>query len=218
MAVAQLELNTPAEALATLDKARQKFGQSFELEFYTGLAYSRQKDYSEAVKHFTAAEVIAKATSPQQLTEGFYFQVGAACERKGDYAQAEAHFQKCLKLAPDFADALNYLGYMWVEHDQNLQKAREMIEKAVKAEPKNAAFLDSMAWVLFKLNQPKEALPYALKAAELSEEPDATLYDHLGDIYAALNEIEKAREAWRKSLSVESNKAVQKKLDGGSSK
>ena len=54
-----------------------------------------------------------------------------------------------------------------------LDEARELIEKAVKAEPKNAAYLDSMAWVLFKLNQPEEALPYALKAAELSEQPDA---------------------------------------------
>ena len=164
------------------------------------MALSRQKAYREALKHFTAAEVIAQATDPKQLDERFYFQLGATCERKGDYAQAEKHFEKCLKLAPDFAEAMNYLGYMWAEHGLKLDQARELIEKAVKAEPKNAAYLDSLAWVLFKLNQPKEALPYALKAAELSEEPDATVCDHLGDIYAALNQLDKAREAWRKSL------------------
>ena len=94
-----------------------------------------------------------------------------------------------------------------------LDKARELIEKAVKAEPKNAAYLDSMAWVLFKLNQPAEALPYALKAAELSEQPDATVYDHIGDIYAALKQPEKAREAWRKSLALEPNEEIRKKLE-----
>lgn len=218
LAVAQLDLNKPADALATLAKAREKFGQNFELEFYTGLAHMRQKDYAQAVQHFTAAEVIANATAPQRLSESFYFQIGAACERKGDLAQAERYFQMCLKLAPNFAEALNYLGYMWVEHDQNLAQAREMIEKAVKAEPKNAAFLDSLAWVLFKLKQPKEALPHALKAVELTEEPDATVYDHLGDIYAALGQVEKSREAWRKSVSIEPNAEVQKKLDAGARK
>ena len=212
LALAQIDLNQGSAALATLDKARQKFPQNFSMEFYTGLAYSRQKSYAEALQHFVAAEVIAKASDPSQLNEGFYFQLGATCERKGDYAGAEQYFQKCLQLAPDFAEALNYLGYMWAEHGMKLEKAKELIEKALKAEPKNAAYLDSMAWVLFKLNQPAEALPYALKAAELSEQPDATVYDHVGDIYAALKQPDKAREAWRKSLTVESNEEVRKKL------
>ena len=218
LALAQVDLNKGSEALATLDKARQKFPQSFAMEFYTALAYSRQKLYAEALKHFVAAEVIGKATDPSQLNEGFYFELGATYERKGDYDQAEKYFEKSLGLAPNFAGAMNYLGYMWAEHGLKLEKARELIEKAVKAEPKNAAYLDSMAWVLFKLNQPAEALPYALKAAELSEQPDATVCDHIGDIYAALKQPEKAREFWRKSLSLEPNEEIRKKLDASGSK
>jgi tetratricopeptide (TPR) repeat protein len=121
-------------------------------------------------------------------------------------------------LAPDFAEAMNYLGYMWAEHGEKLDKARELIEKALKAEPKNDAYLDSMAWVLFKQKQPQEALPYALKAAELSEKPDATLHDHIGDIYEALKQPEKAREAWRKSLSLEPNEEVRKKIESSGPK
>jgi len=219
LALAQIDLDKPSEALATLDKARQKFAQNFILEFYTGLAYEHQKAYGEALRHLMDAEIIATRTDPGQLTEGFYFQLGATCERKGDLAQAEAYFRKSLKLAPEFAETLNYLGYMWAEHGTNLVEARELIEKAVKAEPKNAAYLDSLAWVLFKLDQPKEALPYALKAAELAESSDAaTLYDHLGDIYAALKQPERAREAWRKSVSLEPNEEVRKKLDSSGGK
>jgi predicted negative regulator of RcsB-dependent stress response len=66
--------------------------------------------------------------------------------------------------------------------------------------------------VLFKLRQPEEALPWLLKALEHTEEPDATLFDHLGDIYAALKKLEQAREAWRKSLAIEANEKVEKKL------
>jgi tetratricopeptide (TPR) repeat protein len=213
LAAAQIDLDKISDALTTLDKARQKFPQSFAVEYYTALAFNRQKAYAEALRHFVTAEVIAKATDPKQLDEGFYFQLGATCERKGDYPQAEQYFQKSLQLAPDFAEAMNYLGYMWAEHGLKLDQARELIEKAVKAEPKNTAYLDSLAWVLFKLKRPGEALPYALKAAELSDQPDATIYDHLGDIYAALKEPAKAREAWRKSLSVEKNEEVSKKLE-----
>ena len=107
---------------------------------------------------------------------------------------------------------------MWAEHGIKLAKARELIEKAVKLEPKNAAYLDSLGWVLFKQGQPKQALDYILKAAELSKEPDATVYDHLGDIYAALNEADKARAAWGKSLSLEANDQVRKKLESASGK
>jgi tetratricopeptide (TPR) repeat protein len=212
LAVAQLNLNKPGDALATLEKARGRFKANFQLEFWSGTALIRQKAYKEALRHYTQAEVLAQATDPKRLNELFYFEFGAAFERSGDYEQAEKYFQKALTAAPDFAEALNYLGYMWVERGKKLQEARGLIEKAVKLEPKNPAYLDSLGWVLFKLGQPSEALPNILKASEFSPEPDATIYDHLGDIYAALNQRDKAREAWQKSLSVEANEAVEKKL------
>jgi tetratricopeptide (TPR) repeat protein len=218
LALCQISLNKPEDGLATLEKARKKFPQNYTLELCTGLAYGRKKEYKQAAEHYTAAEVIAKATDPSRLDDQFYFQLGATYERLGDYTQAEKYFDKCLQLAPDSAEAQNYLGYMWAEHDTKLEQARQLIEKAVKAEPKNAAYLDSLGWVLYKLHQPKEALDYVLKAVELTEEPDATLYDHLGDIYAALDQRDKAREAWTKSLAVEPNDAVRKKLDRGATK
>lgn len=213
LAQAQLAQDKPSEALATLDKARERFPQSFLLEYFSGAAFSRQNAYAQALDHYTAAEVIAQATDPKLLNQGFYFQVGAASERKGDIARATRYFQKALDLQPDFAEALNYLGYMWAERGTNLDQARQLIEKAVKLEPKNAAYLDSLAWVFFKLNQPKAALPYALQAVQYSEQPDATVYEHLGDIYAGLKQMDDARAAWRKSLSLQPNDDVKKKLE-----
>jgi tetratricopeptide (TPR) repeat protein len=182
------------------------------------MALSRQKAYKEALRHYTEAEVLARTSEPKRLNELFYFQVGAAFERSGDYDQAEKYFQKCLEASPNFAEALNYLGYMWAEHGKKLPEARAMIEKAVKLEPKNPAYLDSLGWVLFKQGEPKQGLENILKAVEFSEQPDATIYDHLGDIYAVLNQSDKAREAWQKSLSLEASEAVQKKLGEKSEK
>ena len=212
LAGAQMAGDDNSAAAGTLEAARKKFPQSFPLEYLSGIVSTRLKNYSESIKRFTAAEVVGQATDPQRLDNFFYFQFGAACERKGDYSQAEKYFEKCLQLAPNFADALNYLGYMWAEHGEKLDRARQLIEKAVKAEPKNGAYLDSMGWVLFKLKQPKEALGYVLKAIQAPDGEDAEVYSHLGDIYDALGETNKARDAWQKSLSLEPNDEARKKL------
>ena len=65
---------------------------------------------------------------------------------------------------------------------------------------------------LFKQGHAEEALEPIQKAVQLNEEPDSTLYDHLGDVLSALKQPEKAREAWRKALKLEPNKDVEKKL------
>jgi tetratricopeptide (TPR) repeat protein len=173
----------------------------------------RLKNYKGAIASFTSAEVMAQAGETNRLTATFYFQLGAAYERNAEYDSAAKYFKKCLKLSPDDSEALNYLGYMWAEHRTNLDEARELIAKAVQNEPTNAAYLDSMGWVLFQLDQPQKALEFLTKAVQFSPEPDETLFDHLGDIYAKLNQMDKAREAWRKSIAVQADPAVQKKLD-----
>ncbi len=213
LAELKLALNKPQDALELMDKARGRFRQSFVLEFLTAAAYAGTKDYSQSVKHYTEAEVIAKASEPASLTHLFYFRFGAALERRGDYAEAEKYFRQCLELAPNFTEAMNYLGYMWAERGSNLDEARRLIEKAVALEPENAAYLDSLGWVLFKQHQPQVALDWLQKAVQQADEPDPTLYDHLGDIYAELKAFDKAREAWRKSVQLEPNDQVKKKLE-----
>jgi tetratricopeptide (TPR) repeat protein len=215
LARVQINLNRTKDALDTLQRAKThpKFEGGFFPEFLSALAYDRQKDFTNAINHFTAAEVIAKTTKPELLTGGFYFDQGSAYERAGNYDDAERCFQKSIQLAPDSPEALNYLGYMWAEHGIKLDKALELIEKAVRLEPKSAAYLDSLGWVLYKLNRPADALPNEQKAIEFSDEPDATLYDHLGDIYAALKQTDKARDAWTRSVALEPNEQVHKKLE-----
>jgi tetratricopeptide (TPR) repeat protein len=213
LAYAQLGANRTTEALQTMERARRRFGQNFSTEYVSGIACSQQKDYTNALQHYTTAEIIGKNSDTNRLTDAFYFQMAAAYERTGDYAQAEKYFKDSLRLSPDSPETLNYLGYMWAEHGMKLDEARDYISKALKTAPKNAAYLDSMAWVLFQLHQPKPALDYALKAMQNSEEEDATLYDHLGDIYNALGQKDKARQAWNKSFSLETNDTVRKKID-----
>ncbi|MDW8309974.1 MAG: tetratricopeptide repeat protein [Verrucomicrobiales bacterium] len=213
VAATWLELNQVEEALAVLEEADKKFPPSFVRAYLFGSAHRQRKNYPAALRHFLEAERIARERETNFLTHLFYFELGAAAERSGDYQRAEQFLEQCLRLKPDFPDAQNYLGYMWADRGENLERARALIEQAVKADPQNAAYLDSLGWVLFRLGQTEKALEYIREAIRLSPEPDATLYDHLGDIYAALGRMDEAREAWARSLSIEQNPAVQKKLD-----
>jgi tetratricopeptide (TPR) repeat protein len=213
IAGAYINANKPDEALKYLNRARERFQKRrFILEFYTGIAYARKKDYKSSLKALTEAEIIAKAYETNRLTTPFYFQLGATFERYGDYKTAEKYFDKCLSLDPNFSEALNYLGYMWADLNINLNKAKVLIEKALKLEPDNSAYLDSLGWVYFRQKKFNKALQYLEKAAKLSKEPDATIFEHLGDVYYELKQWGKARDYWKKSLEIESNPKVEEKL------
>ena len=97
---------------------------------------------------------------------------------------------------PDDVGALNDLGYLWADQNKRLARPHRMIRQAVEAEPENAAYRDSLGWVLYRLGKFDEALEEQKKAVELSKskekESDGVMYDHLGDIHAALGQKDKA--------------------------
>ncbi len=80
---------------------------------------------------------------------------------------------KCLQLDPEDHAACNYLGYMWAEKGVHLEEALSLIQRAVKLDPKNGAYIDSLGWVLFKLGRNEEALVQLRHAVELIKD-DAT--------------------------------------------
>jgi tetratricopeptide (TPR) repeat protein len=200
------------EALRILGKARARFKMGFLMEFYSGIAHAAKGEFEAAVNSYTSAEVLARNSDASRLNHLFYFQMGSAQERLGRHEDAARSLRLCLNLNPEFPDALNYLGYMWAERGENLEEALAMIRKAVEKEPESPAYLDSLAWVLHKLGRSAEALPWMEKAIQLAKTPDATLFDHLGDIQAALGNQLAAREAWEKSLGLEPSPVLREKL------
>ncbi|NJL30025.1 MAG: tetratricopeptide repeat protein [Thermoanaerobaculia bacterium] len=127
--------------------------------------------------------------------------VGSAAERTGRFERAAEAFKRLLDLEPDYAPALNYLGYLWAERGENLETARQLIEKAVALEPDNGAYVDSLGWVYFQLGRYPEARRHLQWAAKLLPE-DATVWEHLGDLSVKMGEIEPARAAYRKAIEV----------------
>jgi predicted Zn-dependent protease len=111
---------------------------------------------------------------------------------------AEKELRRALELKPDFHQALNFLGYLYVEENRNLDEAETMIRKALELEPDNGAYVDSLGWLYFKKGNASESLKELQKASLLLEDP--VIYDHLGDVYLKINDRAKAKLNWEKSL------------------
>ncbi len=116
---------------------------------------------------------------------------------RGDFAKGEAELEALLEREPDDAGVNNDLGYLYADQGKNLEKAEAMIRKAIQEEPENPAYLDSLGWVLFKRGKAKEAVGHLEKAVSLPSGTDATIQEHLGDVYFQLQQPARARAAWK---------------------
>jgi len=156
------------------------------------------------VEHLVAAEVVARATETNRLNHLFYFQLGAAYERNKQFDEATQSFRKCLELAPDFSEALNYLGYMWAERGENLAEAREMIEKAVKQEPRTRRFSTvSDGCCTGSTCQGRPCLP--AEGHRVFRGSGRDVVRSSGRRVPGAGESENARAAWQKALTLEPN-------------
>jgi tetratricopeptide (TPR) repeat protein len=120
--------------------------------------------------------------------------------QEDDFQQGVEYLEQVLDEFPSHAGALNDLGYLWAERGLHLQRARHMIEQAVAAEPVNRAFLDSLGWVEYRLENYKAAQVALEKAIAGEEEPDGEILEHLGDVYFKLQEPDKAKQHWQRAL------------------
>jgi Tfp pilus assembly protein PilF len=151
---------------------------------------------------FQAAENIYRLIlnlSPADTEAHFY--LANVYEESGDLARAEEELKKTLALKPDYPEALNYLGYLYLEENKNLDAAETMIKKALQMQPDNGAYLDSLGWFYFKKGRTEEALKLLLRASALIEDP--VVYDHLGDVYSKIGDTDNAKINWAKSLKLD---------------
>ena len=172
-----------------------------------GDAQARLKRFDAAAK--TAREASAKFP---ESTDAL-FRLGSSLERGGSSAEAEKVFLHLLELKPNDAATQNYLGYMWAEQGVQLERARELLEKAVAREPRNAAYLDSLGWVYFRMGRLENAATN-LREAYRREPTDPTIEEHMGDLDMKTGRVDDAIRHWEKALALkhEEPERVREKL------
>jgi tetratricopeptide (TPR) repeat protein len=182
------------EALAR-DLLVEKPGEA-GLRVLLALALSGQKKLKEA-----AAELKAMLAAEPERIEWRYLLSNFLTEM-GDAAAAEKELLGILQKRPDHAGSNNDLGYLWADRGVNLAKAERMVREALKAEPKSAAYLDSLGWVLYKRGRMAEALKTLEAAAHDAPDLDAVIWDHLGDTYWRMSRRDDAAQAWAKAVDI----------------
>jgi tetratricopeptide (TPR) repeat protein len=111
----------------------------------------------------------------------------------------ETQLKKLIQLKPDYAHAYNALGYSLADRNERLTEARDLIEKALKIAPDDAAIIDSMGWVMYRLGDLPRAVELLKRAYEAR--PDAEIAAHLGEVLWQMNRKAEADRVWREALA-----------------
>lgn len=211
------------------DRSLAAAGKAIELKDDTPLFFSRKawifyhsdrykeagKAYGELIERFDSeygSSLVRRVLRESRLA------LSHLCVLQEDLSQAEEWLEQVLDEFPDDTSAMNDLGYLWADADKNIHRAHRMVRRAVEAEPDNAAYLDSLGWVLFRMGRLEEAVAELEKAAALQTDP--VIFEHLGDSYHQSGRPDKAKEAWGRSVEAfqeaedaDGAKRVRKKID-----
>ena len=201
--------NQAEKAIPLLEDARKRYPGDPRYTYLLAVTMERAKQHQPALETFEQAETEAEGALPALLDAQFYFDFGAAAEQAGLYDRAGTLLKKALALEDDskrIAVYSNYLGYMWVDHNLNVEEGGDLIKRALEIEPDNGAYLDSLGWYYYRTNQFDQAaveLTKAIEATKPEDETVAEVYGHLGDAYAKLNDPTKAVAAWQKAAELD---------------
>lgn len=168
--------------------------------FISGL-YTQAKKSKEAISTAQQAFGVANSEEKKQLAN---LSLATAQHQSGNHKLAEETLRAILKKTPTNPIALNNLGYFLLERNENISEAVSLIEQAVKIDPTNSSYLDSLGWAYFKLGKLSEAERY-LKEAMRYNPSSSTIFEHLGDVYLKSGKDELAKSAWKKALSLASD-------------
>jgi tetratricopeptide (TPR) repeat protein len=184
------------EGAEVLNKLLQSDPTNVDAYVNLSQVYLQGKKYSDAEKVLRKAEE-KNLDNPDR--ERLKFQLASVYERQKDFDRAESVFKELLKENPKNANVLNYIGYMLADRGVRLQEAVQYVKEALELEPNNPAYLDSLGWAFFKLNDLENAEKYLLQAVGMTKN-DPTMYDHLGDLYYKTGDLQKAADYWTKSV------------------
>ncbi len=183
--------------------------------FFTGLSRYYLKDDDGALDALKKGTAFINDQSNPDIVSDLYSIVGEIYHSKGLKQEAYAAYDSCLQYKPDNIGTLNNYAYFLSVDGANLEKAEQMSAKAIAAEPRNATYLDTYAWVLYKLGRYAEAKIYIDQTLKFSTDStsDNTLYDHAAEIYAKLGDYKSAASFCEQAIKHGGDaKALEKKI------
>ena len=186
--------------IALCKDARQYNPDEMAFYYYQGIAYYQKEQLDNALNAFQNGIDVINEQSDPEIVSDFYAVMGDILHQKGREQEAFAAYDSCLQWKEDNIGCLNNYAYYLSELNQQLDKAEQMSYRTIKAEPKNATYLDTYAWILFMQKRYSEARIYIDQTLQCDSDSAAVLLEHAGDIYYHVGEKERAVALWQQAL------------------
>lgn len=200
-------------AITAGDRAIELNPNNIELYGYIAPAYYNIKQYDKAIEVYKKALAAVDSTDTEHRSM-FLGGMGDAKFSMGDTIGAFALYDQAIEIDPNNVSILNNYAYFLTLCNRDLDKAERMSAKTVQAEPQNATFLDTYAWVFYKRKEYTMAQLYIEMAIKNERRPSSDIYDHYGDILLAVGNKQEALKQWKKALELDAgNKELLEKVE-----
>ena len=188
----------PAELLKASKVVTAKFPEEFMGFYFQGVASYLLQQYPGAISSLNQA--LSLGSADKRFLGDVYSLLGDAYHAVGQHQQSDSSYERALIIRPDDAVVLNNYSYYLSMRGDQLEKAEQMSRHSLELQPESATYMDTYAWVLFRLGRYEQARQWIEKALQDPEaQKDPNVLEHYGDILFNLKDVAKALEYWQRA-------------------
>ncbi len=210
MVVNVLDENYP-KAIEAAKKALEYNPENMDLYRYIAPLYYQMKEYDKAIAIYDDALAMVDSVKDNEIYSDLLGGKGDVLVEMGDSIGAYKLYDHALSICPGNTSVMNNYAYFLSLSEKNLDKAESMAAKAVNANPNNATFIDTYAWVYFKKKNYDMALFYIKSAMNNADEPSSDIIEHYGDILYMTGDKDEAVKQWEKALELSPDSDILKR-------
>lgn len=196
----ELQKNLIQDLITDSETALELFPTNPTFYYLNGLAYFYNKEYNKTIETLDIGVKFLFDNPP--LSSEMYSVLGNTYNELEDYNNSDKSYDLALQYLPENVTVLNNYAYYLSLRGQHLEKAKKMSKKTIELFPEEANYLDTYAWILYKLKDYETAKVFMMKAIALAE--SKTFYKHLSDILTELGEFDEAEKYKLKAKEVDS--------------
>lgn len=171
-------------------EADQSVPEDAFIQFFIGTAHLLNENSQEAISWLERA---SRAPARRPFKSVIYGTLGDSYADQENYENADRVYELALRYDPQNHNAMNNYAYSLSVRETNLERAKELALRAIELAPENAAYLDTVGWVYFKLGDNDRARRF-IRASIDTGEASAEVLEHLGDVYEALGNLDEAKK------------------------
>ncbi|MCK5136860.1 MAG: tetratricopeptide repeat protein [Bacteroidales bacterium] len=186
------------ELIVITERALNQYPDSTDIRFFRGIGFYEEGEYDRLVQNFEA--ISFEDFSVKEYVSQSKLLYAEAYYRLNDFQKSDSLFELLIIEEPENYLVMNNYSYYLAERGEKLKMALKWSGNVIKNNPDNATYLDTYAWVLFKLEEFEEAEKYILNALEKGGENDPEVNEHAGDIQMALKSFEIAKSYYLKAI------------------